>query len=157
MAEHQQSSAAGRSPYSDLDPTPSGEHPVAALLERRLPQRGLRRRIRHASQRLIRALGDRHGLWLALEERLAEYRAVREEAHFNLGFEHDFAAGQAQVVRSLLGVGDRVERLARQVREQALLHDGLSSQERALALLQAAWAVGFSSEAESVAVRDGCT
>jgi hypothetical protein len=43
----------------------------------------------------------------------------------------------------VLGAAHRVERLARQVSEQALVHDGLLSPERALALLQAAWAVGF--------------
>jgi hypothetical protein len=138
-----QSTDEHRSPYLALNPDLSDEHPVDVLVEKRAPQRRLRRRIRRASRQLMQVLAGRRDLWLGLEAQLAEYRQLREQAYFDVGFEHGFAAGQAHIVGLLLGAGVRVEQLAARVREQAILDDQLSPQERALALLQAAWAVGF--------------
>jgi hypothetical protein len=116
------------------------------LLESLLPQRRLRRRIQRASQRLLQALGDRRLLWLELEEQLTEYRDLREQAHFDAGFAHGFAAGRAEAVRSVLAAGMDGDCLAQRVRECAMLEESLSPEQRALALLQAAWAVGFERE-----------
>lgn len=138
-----------RGPYRTLHRDLSAEHPIHAVLESLRPQRRLRRRIQQASQRLLDALGDRRLLWLELEERLAEYRDLREQAHFDAGFAHGFAAGRAEAVRSVLGGGMDGDCLAQRARECAMLEETLSPRQRALALLQAAWAVGFERERDT--------
>ena len=88
-------------PYAAVDHEPPEEHPVDRAIDSRLPLRKLRRRIRNATDRLMAGLGEQHHLWLRLEELLGEYRARREEAYFDLGYEHGVAAGRAEALRAL--------------------------------------------------------
>jgi hypothetical protein len=62
-----QSTDEHRSPYLALNPDLSDEHPVDVLVEKRAPQRRLRRRIRRASRQLMQVLAGRRDLWLGLE------------------------------------------------------------------------------------------
>jgi len=89
------------SPFQNADVDDAEVHPVDQEVERRLPQRELRARIRRAEAQMSAALGDQVGLWLELEELLNQRRIEREEAYYNIGYEHGLAAGKAEVLRTL--------------------------------------------------------
>jgi hypothetical protein len=129
------------SAYRALEPQASDEHPIDSTIARRLPQRGLRRRIRGATARLLLVLKDRHVLWLDLEELLRHFYARREEAYFDLGYERGLLAGRAEGHRVLDDRSSpRAFRLAEHARELAAQAD-VSPAERVTALLEAAWAL----------------
>jgi hypothetical protein len=87
------------SPYDALAREAADEHPVDLLISRRLPQEQLRRRMRKASDRLTRLLGDRRQEWLAVEELWNDYRLDREKAYFDLGHEQGVRLGRAEALR----------------------------------------------------------
>jgi hypothetical protein len=93
----------------------------------------------------VQALGERQDLWLRLEELLSELRCAREEAYFDLGFEHGFAAGQTRGARAKVRSSQVVETLATRLQERVLQED-LPRHERMLPLLLAALA--FCTKAE---------
>ncbi|MBN1773593.1 MAG: hypothetical protein JXB32_20185 [Deltaproteobacteria bacterium] len=116
-------------------------HPVDAVVERRLRHAGLRRQVRSATDRLMRALGRRRHLWLRLEELLADCRMDREAAFFDIGLEHGRAAGRAEeFARGRPGGTPTYRALALRVREAAV-NAGLPNGLAAAALLEAAWAL----------------
>lgn len=130
-------------PYDALERDVPEEHPIDAAVERRVPQQKLRRRMRQASERLLHALGDRRHLWLRLEELLGLYRARREEAYFNLGYEHGVTAGRIEGLRAIDGsLPPEACPLADQVRELAVQAD-LDRRHKVAALLEAAWALAL--------------
>ena len=88
-------------PYHRVEHDPGDVHPVELAVLSRVPLEELNRRIHEADSQLLVALGDRRTLWLQLEERLTERCVQREEAHFDVGYEHGFAAGRADALRSL--------------------------------------------------------
>ena len=90
-------------PYHQVEHDPGDMHPVELAVLVRAPLEELNRRIREADSQLLEALGDRRTLWLQLEELLTERCVLREEAHFDVGYEHGFAAGRADALRSLMG------------------------------------------------------
>lgn len=89
---------------NDLRPYEAVHHepPEGHAVDRRLPLNKLRRRIRRATDEMIAALGDRRHLWLRVEELMGERCARREEAYFDLGYEHGLAAGRAEALRTLV-------------------------------------------------------
>ncbi len=130
-------------PYDALEREMPEEHPVDAAIEHRMPQRKLRRRMRQASDRLMQALGDRRDLWLRLEELLGLYRARREEAYFNLGFEHGVTAGRVEGLRAVDGsIPPEALPLADQLRELAV-QANIDRGNKVAALLEAAWALAL--------------
>jgi len=90
------------SPYQAMERETPEEHPIDATVERRIPQRKIRRRMREAGERLMYALGERRALWMRLEELLGLYHSRREETYFNLGYDHGIAAGRVEGLRALL-------------------------------------------------------
>ena len=138
-------------PYAAADREPPEGHPVDRAIERRLPLKKLRRRIRAATDEMTAALGDRKRLWLRLEELIGEYRARREEAYFDLGHEHGVAAGRAEALRALAGEAttakadaapDEARAFADAVRELAVQTD-LPLPLTVAALLETAWALAL--------------
>ena len=128
-------------PYAALGRERDDEHPVDLALERLAPLRELRARIRDAARRLAKALGERREPWLEVEALLNDYRVAREEACFDLGFEHGLAAGRAQALRRTASPQDREAlALADRIRDEALLA-GLPAAAVVTALLKAAWAL----------------
>lgn len=90
-------------PYHRIEHDPGDIHPVDLAVEQILPVEDLSRNIREADNRLLDSLGDQRHLWLQLEELLTERCVLREEAHFDVGYEHGFAAGRADALRTLMG------------------------------------------------------
>jgi hypothetical protein len=122
--------------------TPEG-HPIDEAVERRIPQRKLRRRKIEAGERLMKALGDQRGLWLRLEELFALYHSRREETYFNIGYEHGLAAGRVDALRARDGeTSPGARSLADRLRELAVQAD-ISRAEKVAALLEAAWALAL--------------
>jgi hypothetical protein len=135
------SPAAAVRSYEDMGDEVDDEHPVDALVERRLDHAALRRRIRAATDRLVEALDEEHDLWLRLEELLGEQRLDREAAYFDVGYEHGRAAGRAEALAERGPHGTAAYRdLAQRLREAAV-NAGLPHDSATAALLEAAWAI----------------
>ena len=139
-----------QSPYQAVEHPPGEEHPVDVAVERRLRHAAMRRRIRQATERMMKALGNKHRLWLELEEQLNDYHAQREEAFFCIGYEHGIAAGRAEVLRKSVGkvltresieFSNKVRDLATQCHFPRRL--------TVAALLEAAWALVLSLDESS--------
>lgn len=131
---------AGRS-YRNMGNEAEEEHPIDVAVERRLDHGDLRRQIRAATDHLMEALGDEAHLWLRLEELLAEYRHDREEAYFDIGYEHSRAAGRAEgLAEGRVRAAPGYRSLAQRVREAAVNSD-LPPDQATAALIEAAWAL----------------
>lgn len=137
-----------RRPYDFVNHEPPEDHAVDRAIERLRPMKKLRRRIRHATDELMHALGERKHLWLRLEERLGEYRTRREEAYFDLGYEHGAAAGLASALRILTSTAatgpafHEARELADTVRDLAVQAD-LPRALTVAALLESAWSLAL--------------
>jgi len=122
-----------RRPLDRVHHVESDVHPVDAAIDRRFPQRALRGRIGQATKRLEAVLGPRRVLWLKLEEPLNELHSTREDAYFDLGFEHGFAAGRSDARKGAPEVRDLGVRL----RDLAIQH-GVQREDALAAVLDAA-------------------
>lgn len=132
----------GRS-YREMGSEAEEEHPIDAAVERRLDHGDLRHQIRAATDRLMEALGEEQHLWLRLEELLAEYRHDREEAYFDIGYEHGRAAGRAEgLAAGQLRAAPGYRSLAQHVRETAV-NSGLLPDLATAALIEAAWVLAL--------------
>ena len=139
-------------PFGRVDHNPGDRHPVDVAVEQRLPLRELNRRIREADARLTEALGDQRVLWLQHEELLTERCVLREVAHFDIGYEHGFAAGRADALRTLKGDvtapadtataenAPATQSFANRCRDQAI-QTTLPRHLTIAAMLEAAWAL----------------
>ena len=125
------------SPYDALAPEIVEEHPIDRMIERHSPQKGLRRRMRRATDRLASLLGDRRQAWLTVEKLWNDYRFDRERAYFDVGYEQGRKLGRAEALhggpsgketRSLVG------RICHLVDES-----DLAPSARVAALLKLAW------------------
>ena len=137
-----------RRPYDMVNHEPPDEHAVDRAVQRMRPLKKLRRRIRYATNELMEALGERQHLWLRMEELLGQYRAHREEAYFDLGYEHGAAAGLASALRVLSNSATtapaflRARELADTVRDLAVQAD-LPRALTVAALLETAWSLSL--------------
>jgi hypothetical protein len=133
-------------PYEAVEHAPTEEHPVDAAVERRLPQKELLKRIRRLSDQMMTALGDKRYLWLRLEELLGDYHINREQACFNIGYEHGVAAGRVDALRVLAprsksgSVTDDSRIFADRVRDLAVQAE-LPLSLAIASLLETAWAL----------------
>jgi hypothetical protein len=116
-------------------------HPVDEAVQRRLDHAALRRQIRAATDRLMEALGDEQHLWLRLEELLGDYGGDREEAYFDIGYEHGRSAGRTEgLAEGRPRAAPAYRDLALRVREAAV-NAGLQNSLAAAALTEVAWAL----------------
>ena len=133
-----------KQPYDEVNHEPPEGHAVDIVIERRFPMRKLVGEIRESTDEMVAALGERRCLWLKVEELVAERAALREEAYFNIGYEHGKAAGRARAIRSLAGDEDSMPRDARKLastlRDLAVQAD-LPRPATVAALLETAWAL----------------
>lgn len=132
-----------RNAYRGANPTDSEAHPIDDELERRLRHSGLRKRILVAQGRVVTALGEQRHLYLRLEELVGDRHIDREEAMFNLGFEHGLVHGRADALAATLrrqGARGRAfaERLA-----QLAVNAGANPSRALAALLEVAWGLAL--------------
>lgn len=138
-------------PYEAVEHVASEEHPVDAAVGRRLPQKKLLRKMRRLSDQMMAALGDKRHLWLRLEELLGDYHAEREQACFNIGYEHGVAAGRTDAFRALVprsrsgSLTDDSRTFSTRVRDLAVQAE-LPLPLALASLLETIWALVLSSE-----------
>jgi hypothetical protein len=82
-----------RSFYKEANDLGADGHPIDDEVERRTENADLRQRIMTAQDQLLAPLNNKR-LYLALEELLGERTEAREEAMFNVGFEHGYMQGR---------------------------------------------------------------
>lgn len=135
----------GRS-YGDMGDEVDDVPPVDEAVDRRLDHGALRRQIRAATDRLMEALGDEQHLWLRLEELLGDYGRDREEAYFDIGYEHGRALGRTEgLAEGKPRAAPAYRDLALRVREAAV-NAGIPHDQAVAALIEATWALLASPE-----------
>jgi hypothetical protein len=127
------------------------DHPIYLAVHRRMPQETAReRRLARLEGRVRAQLGEETEAFLALETLRADISSEREEAYFNVGYEHGLAEGVARARRA--AHAKRARQLAREVREriaQAQLPQG----QAVLVLVECLYAALLSGSAEHPASR----
>jgi hypothetical protein len=128
--------------YREANPDDREVHPIDDEVDRRLDHARLRKRIIAAQGRVMAALGEQRQLYLRLEELVGIRHIDREEAMFDVGFEHGLVQGRADALSAALGrQGARGRALAARI---ARLAANAGPTPRALAaLLEVAWGVAL--------------
>lgn len=126
--------------YAECNGTASSEHRVDDEVEQRADNQPLRERIVAAQDRLMATLGEQRPLYLALEELVGQRGSEREEAMFNVGFEHGYIEGRREALAAVWRRTTRGRTLAKKVTLLAL--DSRLAQPHAIAaLLEVAWSL----------------
>jgi hypothetical protein len=119
------------------------QSPVDDEVERRLRHGGLNQRILSMQDQVVDALGEERAVYLRLEELQTQRTDGREEAMFNLGFEHGLLQGRTDAMGALWRKSPRgrglVARLARLTAETRL-----DRSQAVAALLEIAWSLSIS-------------
>lgn len=132
-----------RNAYQEANLGDSEACPIDDEVERRLRHATLRKRIVAAQGRVLAALGERRELYLRLEQLVGDRHIDREEAMFNLGFEHGLVQGRADALAAALRrQGARGRGLAAQF-AQVAVNAGLEPPRALAALLEVAWAMAL--------------
>lgn len=132
-----------RNAYREANPTDSEAHLIDDEVERRLRHAALRKRILAAQGRVVAALGEQCHLYLHLEELVGDRHIDREEAMFNLGFEHGLVQGRMDALAATLrrrGARGRV--LAAHLARLAA-NAGFEPPRALAAILDVAWAIAL--------------
>lgn len=128
-------------------------HPLDDEIDRRLRHATLSKQIHAAQDRLMAALGEQGHLFLRLEELFGNRAMDREEAMFNLGFEHGLVLGRADTLAaSLQEQGARGRALARRLIQLAA-SAGLEPSRALAVLLEVAWGLALGPRKPPVAPR----
>jgi hypothetical protein len=136
---------AGRRRNRYREATPSGDdaHPVDVEVDRRIPRTPPRRQIIEAQQLVLDALGEQRHLYLRLEELVGRRHSDREEAMFDVGFEHGQVQGRADALAaSLQQRGARGRALATQT-ARLVMSAGVEPTLVLAALLEVAWSLAL--------------
>ena len=131
--------------YREASASDGEAHPIDDELERRLRHGKLRKGIVAAQGRVIAALGEQRHLYLELEQVVGDRAIDREEAMFNIAFEHGLVRGRADSLRAALRrQGPRGRTLARQIARLAA-SEGLESPRALNVIIEVAWALSLGS------------
>src|ERR1700710_3111744 len=93
----------------------AGTRPANEEVKLRLRHAALREEVRKSRDQVLQALADRQHLYLALEDLDRERTGDREEAMFNLGFEHGQLEGGADSFAALWQKNEELRGLAARV------------------------------------------
>ncbi|MCP4678723.1 MAG: hypothetical protein GY854_25080 [Deltaproteobacteria bacterium] len=121
---------------------PRGEdHPIDEIVRRRSHRDALHREMKAVSEQIVEALGDDGSLWIQLEALLNEYRQHREEAFFNVGFEHGVVQGRLAALRMVSDnkPGEDYLVFVERIRDLAVQSE-LPAATKVAAVCEAAWA-----------------
>jgi hypothetical protein len=116
-------------------PTEEG-HPIDNAVARRVRHVAQRKQLLHLQDRVLARLGEERKPFLEFEELRGCVSAEREEAYFNLGYEHGLADERARDRRGT----EKTLALATEIRER-VVQAQLPPQQAALGLLECLWAV----------------
>jgi hypothetical protein len=134
--------------YRAANKAGSDEHPIDDELERRLRHAGLTHRIMKSQDAVVAALGDRRQLYFALEQLLSERVEDREEAMFNLGFEHGCLQGGTDAMAALWRKSGPARAFARELARLSLA-PGLKRSQTVAVLLEVAWSLSLQPRSSS--------
>jgi hypothetical protein len=145
--------AGRRNHYRQANPDEGEAHPIDEEVERRLRHGTVRKRIIVAQGRVMAALGEQRHLYLRLEELVGNRHIDREEAMFNVGFEHGLVRGRAEALAAVLrNQGARGRALAARLAQLAT-SAGLEPPGALAALLEVAWAMALGGRKPPVRAR----
>lgn len=130
----------------------AGSRPVDEEVELRLRHAALREQIRKARDQLLEALADRQHLYLALEDLAGERAGDREEAMFNLGFEHGQLEGGADSFAALWQKDDGLRTFAATI-ARLVVNARIEDRQAAAVLLEIAWSLLVSQDLLSTSRR----
>jgi hypothetical protein len=128
-----------RSFYKETNDLGADGHPIDDEVERRTESEDLKQRIMTVQDQLLAVLNDKH-LYLALEELLGERTEAREEAMFNVGFEHRYMQGRRDTLAVLWRRTPRGRALAKKI-TQLTMDAHLTPPNAIAALLEVAWSL----------------
>src|SRR5450432_2270062 len=129
-----------------------GARPVDEEVELRLRHAALREEVRKVRDQVVTALADRQHLYLALEDLAGERTGDREEAMFNLGFEHGQLKGGADSFAALWQKDEELRSLAAQV-ARLIGNARVEYRQAAAVLLEIAWSMLVSQDLPSASRR----
>lgn len=124
-------------------------HPIDLVVEKRVQHRAARKRLIDLQNKILQRLGDDKKPFFALEELRMHVSAEREEAYFDVGYEHGLADALATERRGRARLSAEAGQLATEFRER-IVQSQVPTRDALLALLECVWAVaakGESSEA----------
>lgn len=124
-------------------------HPIDLVVEKRVQHRAARKRLIDLQNKILERLGDNKKPFFALEELRMHVSAEREEAYFDVGYEHGLADALATERRGRARLSAKAGQLATEFRER-IVQSQVPTRDALLALLECVWAVaakGESSEA----------
>jgi hypothetical protein len=93
-------------------------HPIDLAVRRRVPQTAAQKRLVQLQARVRELLGNDADTFGELEMLLIDIRMEREQAYFDLGYEHGLAAGAVRQRRAARD--SEARQLARDVRERVV-------------------------------------
>lgn len=130
-------------PYREANTTDSEAHPIDDELERCLRHGELRKRIIAAQCRVIAALAEQRHLYLELEQLVGDRATDREEAMFNIAFEHGLVLGRADALRAAVRrQGPHGRTLAKHIARLAA-REGLEPSRALNVIIEIAWALSL--------------
>ncbi|MFP2958477.1 hypothetical protein [Corallococcus exercitus] len=113
-------------------------HPVDIAVQQRLPQDAEHKRLLELQEQVRAQLGKNTKAFLELETLRTDISLDREEAYFNLGYEHGLAEAQARARRETLVYSEAAEALAMDVREK-LVQAQLPFEDALMVFLECLW------------------
>jgi hypothetical protein len=126
--------------YAEANGTASGDQSIDNLVANRTEDDGLRQRIITAQERVQTALGNQRALYFLLEDLFGQRGERRDEAMFNVGFEHGYLLGRRDSLSAVWRRTPRGRSLATKV--TALVVEVGMTQPNAMAvLLEIAWSL----------------
>jgi hypothetical protein len=137
------------SPYQTIARSREGRHPVDELISKFSKVQALERMVDLATKRLEEALGEDRSAWMWLEPILNDLSSVRQEAFFNLGYQHGFVAGEAETLRIFnpeLPTESEYRHLAERLRE-TVIQSALPLPIGVAALAETTWALSLDARA----------
>jgi hypothetical protein len=127
--------------FKQMDRPEKDDHPIYLAVTHRLPQEAAQeRRIARLRARVRAQLGKDVRALTGLETLKSDLGAEREEAYFNVGYEHGLAEGAARARRA---AGSGAKKIARDVRER-IVQAQVPPRQAMLALLECLYAVVLS-------------
>jgi hypothetical protein len=125
-------------PYQSQRKQSVNGNPIASIVDRQQSLRKLQRRLRQVAQRIEKVPGGQP-IWRLFEEISNEYYARREEAIFNLGYEHGFSAARVEALRTLPSQCSSNVQLLGELGRIVAVQTDLPTGARVAILLEAVW------------------
>lgn len=116
------------------------DHPLDLVVENRVEHRAARKQLTHLANKIRERLGEDKKPLFDLEQLLMHVSAEREEAYFNVGYEHGLADALATARRGRVRLSAEAAKLATEFRER-IVQTRLPARDAVLGLLECLWTI----------------